>query len=340
MMRTRRNLILAAVAAIGVIGAWLAWSIARNRGRSDEHALVSIKVRLKWLHQAQFAGFYVAKEKGYYQAEGLDVTLNPGGVDFPAVQMVVGGGEDFGVTAADQILLAREKQVPVVALAVIFRESPMVYFSLKSSGITKPQDFVGKRVGVKLGGNEELTYRAMMRRAGIDMKKIQEIPVKYDMSPLFTGQVDVWPGYAINEPIVAEEQGHQVNIVWPSAYGVSLYADALFATETTIQDRPDVVERFVRATLKGWEYAIQHPDEAVEYTLRYSDQLKRDHELRMMRASIPLLKPDDKPVGWMDASKWLEMEALLREQGFMKDSVAVNSVFTTGFLPSGNTVPQ
>lgn len=298
--------------------------------------LIPVKVRLKWLHQAQFSGFYTAKEKGFYRDAGLDVILNPGGVDFPAVQMVAGGAEEFGVTGADQVLLAREKGVPIVALAVIYRKSPMVLFSLGESSIAKPQDFVGKRVGVKLGGNEELTYRALMRKAGIDTARVVEVPVKYDMAPLFARQVDVWPGYAINEPIVAEERGHKVNIVWPSDYGVRLYADTIFASEKTVAERPEVVKKFIEATLRGWEYALGHPEEAVEYTLRYGEKLDRDHELRMMRASIPLVKPDEREVGWMDRAVWDEMGGLLQEQGFVQGPIDVSRAYTLRFLPSGS----
>jgi len=294
--------------------------------------LHSVKVRLKWLDQAQFAGFYTAKEKDFYRANELDVTLEPGGVDFPAVQMVSSGSDDFGVTGADQILLAREKGVPIVALAVIYRKSPFCYFSLKESGITKPQDFVGKNVGVKLGGNEELTYRAMMKKAGVDTKQVREIPVKFDMTPLFTGQVMAWPGYSINEPIVAQEQGHDVNLIWPGDYGVNLYADTLFTTEAMVRDKPDLVRRFVSATVKGWEYAVTHQDEAVQFTLKQSDKLKQGHESAMMAASVDLLKPDDKPIGWMDKGKWEEIQALLLEASFMKSAVDIDSAFTTQFL--------
>ena len=297
-----------------------------------------VKVRLKWVHQAQFAGFYTAEEKGFYSNKNIDAVLEPGGVDFPAVQMVSSGSEDFGITGADQILLAREKGVPVVAVAVIYRESPFVYFALKDSGITKPQDFLGEKVGIKLGGNEELTYRAMMKKAGVDTKKVTEIPIKYDMTPLFTGQVMAWPGYSINEPIVAQEQGHEVNIIWPSDYGVNLYADTLFTTESMIRNNPDLVNRFVAATLEGWEYAIAHPEEAVNFTLKQNDQLKKSHETAMLQASLKLLKPDDKPLGWMDNSKWEEMQNLLLEAGFMNKPVDLEKTFTPRFLEEKKTL--
>lgn len=328
MKKGTRNIVVVSLIVVAVVFAWIG-----IRNRSNGTATVApIQVRLKWLHQAQFAGFYVAKERGFYDREGLAVTLNAGGVDFPAIQLVAAGGEQFGVTGADQLLLAREKGAPVVALAAIYRRSPMVFFSLEKSGIRTPKDFEGKRVGVKLGGNEELTYRAMIRKAGIDAKKITEIPVKYDMTPLFNGQVDVWPGYAINEVIVAQEQGFKVNVIQPADYGVDLYADTLFTTEEMLRDHPDMVEKFVRATSEGWQYAVDHPQEAVNDTLRYSDKLNRDHETKMLQASIPLLKPDSKPLGWMDLAKWQEIEQLLKSQGFLRTDVDVTQVFTDKFV--------
>ena len=148
------------------------------------HAADSVTVRLKWFNQAQFAGFYVAQEKGFYKSAGLDVNIQPGGPDFPAVQMVAGGNEQFGVTGADQILIARSKGVPIVALAVIYRRNPFVMFSLQKSGIKTPADWVGKKVGVKIGGNEELIYRAVLAKAKIDKSQLTEIPVKFDIAPL------------------------------------------------------------------------------------------------------------------------------------------------------------
>src|SRR6202140_965768 len=255
------------------------------------HAGDSVTVRLKWFNQAQFAGFYVAQEKGFYKSAGLEVSIQPGGPDFPAVQMVTGGNEQFGVTGADQILIARGKGVPVVALAVIFRRNPFVLFSLAKSGIKTPADYVGKNVGVKNRGNEELIYRAVLAKAGVDKAKLNEIPVKFDITPLLAGAVDVWPGYLINEVLAAKEKGFEVNVVSPPDYGIDLYADTLFTTEKMLNEKPEVVRKFVTATLKGWTSAIAAPEEAAQITVKYGTKLTYDHELAMMKASLPLLQP-------------------------------------------------
>jgi NitT/TauT family transport system substrate-binding protein len=291
------------------------------------HAADSVTVRLKWFNQAQFAGFYVAQDKGIYKAAGLDVNIQPGGPDFPAIQMVAGGNEQFGVTGADQILIARSKGVPVVALAVIYRRNPFVLFSLAKSGIKTPADFVGKKIGLKIGGNEELIYRAVLAKAGVDKSNLTEIPVKFDITPLLTGDIDVWPGYLINEVLAAKEKGFDVNIIAPSAYGIDLYADTLFATEKMLKEKPQVVQKFVAATLKGWTSAMASPEEAAKITVKYGDKLTYDHELAMMKASIPLLKPDDKPVGYMDEAGWSSVQKLLLDAGFQKDPVNVAEAF-------------
>jgi len=291
------------------------------------HAEDAVTVRLKWYNQAQFAGFYVAQDKGFYKSADLNVNIQPGGPDFPAIQMIAGGNEQFGVTGADQILIARSKGVPVVALAVIYRRNPFVLFSLAKSGIKTPADWVGKKVGVKIGGNEELIYRAVLAKAGIDKSKLTEIPVKFDMTPLLAGTIDVWPGYLINEVLEAKEKGFAVNIVYPSDYGIEMYADTLFTTEQMLKDKPDVVRRFVAATLKGWNAAIAAPEDAAKITVKYGDKLAYAHELAMMKASVPLLKPNSKPVGYMDAAGWNSAQKLLLAAGFQKQVVDISKAF-------------
>jgi len=320
--------ILLVIIVTGVVG------ISFSQQAAASSHLDDLTLRLKWLHQAQFAGFYTAEQKGFYENNGINITINPGGIDFPAVQMIAGGGEQFGVTGGDQILIARDKGVPIVAIAVIYRESPFVLFALKDSGIMEPKDFVGKNVGVKLGGNEELTYRAMMKGAGVDTSLVNEKPVKFDITPLLTGQIDVWPGYAINEPVTAEEKGFSVNIIRPSDYGVNLYADTLFTTEDMIKNNPDLVKRFVSATMLGWNYAYDNVDEVVGYTLLYSDVLTRGHETSMMQASLTSLKPTGgETIGTMDKDVWEGMQKLLLENGYMDNSIDLDKAFTNEFLP-------
>jgi ABC-type nitrate/sulfonate/bicarbonate transport system substrate-binding protein len=321
-----RRWTLGAVAAVVAVAA-LAITFRRSPAATPAKSVV----RLKWVHQAQFAGFYEAEDK-FYRSGGLDVEIRPGGVDFPAIQMVASGSEDFGVAGADQILLANEKGIPVVAIATIYRRTPFVLFARRSSGIASMKDFVGKNVGVKLGGNEELTYRAMLRSAGVDAAKVHEVPVKYDIGPFLAGAVDVWPGYVINEVLAAQEKGVDLTLVRPADYNINFYADTLFTRQSVIDSNPGRVKAFVQATMAGWHEAVEHPEEAAALGCRLSPQLDPNHEIAMMRASIPLLRPQELPLGKMEVEEWRSLHDQLLALGFLKHPVDIDKAFTNRFV--------
>ncbi|MEY2672086.1 MAG: hypothetical protein RL687_503, partial [Candidatus Parcubacteria bacterium] len=184
----------------------------------------NVNLQLKWKHQAQFAGNYVAIEKGFYEDEGMIVNPIPFDFKGSVVDIVVSGAADFGIGAADELILARSKGVPIKAIAVIYRINPTVAYSLKKSNITKPQDFVGKTVGIQKTANIKYMYGAMMTKLGIDRNKINEVDIGHDASELLDGSVDVSTGYIINEPNLVKEAGQDVNTILLADYGVDMYA--------------------------------------------------------------------------------------------------------------------
>ena len=300
-------------------------------GKKGQTGLDKVTLRLKWLQQAQFAGYDVADKKGFYKENGIDVTIVPGGAETPSIQVVAGGSEQFGVTGMAQLIEAREKGVPVVALATIYRKNPLIWFGINEN-IKTPQDLIGKKVGLTVGSNSDLLFRAMLKKTGVDINQINIVAVKYDLAILLTGQVDVYEGYLTDQPISAERAGYKTYIINPSDYGINFYGDTLFTTEEMIENNPNLVRRFVNATLRGWEYAYDHPDEAVDYVLMYSDQLNRDQETRGMRVSLELIRPDDKPVGTIDKEVVEEMQNLLVDYGIIKTPVELDKLYTTRFL--------
>ncbi|PCM43252.1 ABC transporter substrate-binding protein [Marinobacter sp. ANT_B65] len=311
---------------------WLTLMFAVVSQAAAASDLKDVTLRLKWVHQAQFAGFYAAKEKGFYEEAGLNVEIRPGGVDFPAVQMVASGSEDFGITGADQILLASGKGVPITAVGAVYRKTPFALFAMADSGIETLADLEGQLVGVKLGGNEELTYRAMVQAAGLDKSAIREMPIKYDLSPFLNGQVQAWPGYVINEVISVQEKGHDVNVISPADYGINFYADTLFARNDLIESDPAMVEAFVRASFRGWAYALENPEEVARFGLKYSDKLSFEHELAMMNASIPLLAPEQPPLGSMTRMAWQNLQEQLLSLEFLDEKQEIENVYTNEFL--------
>lgn len=291
-----------------------------------------VNLKLKWLHQAQFAGNYVAVDKGFYQEEGLAVNLIPFSFEDPTITSVSEGRDTFGITGADELVLARAKGIPIKAIAVIYKINPVAAYALKSSGITKPQDFVGKKVGLEKGANVEYLYAAMMGKLGISRTKIKEMAIGYDAKELLAGKTDVSTGYIINEPQQVIEAGKEVNTILMADYGVNMYADVVFATEDTIQNKPDLVSRFLRATLKGWQYAIEHQAEAVESSLKYAAKSTKAHETYMLMTSIPLIHTGASPLGMMELKQWEQVQNILLEQKILTKPINITDAYTLEFL--------
>lgn len=289
-----------------------------------------ISVRLKWLHQTQFAGIYVADQEGYYAQENLEVTVEP--IDLErqvTLDYVLAGENDFAIGAAEEIIIAQSQGHPVRAVATIFKLTPLVYLSPAEAGIKTPSDLVGKTVALSPGQGTYL-YEAMMGQLDIDRSQINEI----DMS---VWGLDCWQTadmcavYATNELVQANYEGIETNVLWPSDYGVPFYGDVIFTTEEFIEQNPDVVERFVRATLKGWQKAIEDPELATNATLQYDPELDKGFQLEAMKASIPLIDTGD-GLGLMQEERWQQMHDVVLEQGLIDGPVDLSKVYTNEFI--------
>lgn len=306
----------------------LLFSIAGRAYGGEKGGLLC--VQLKWYHQSQFAGFYVAEEEGYYAREGLHVRFLEGGPDVDWLERMSDVSCPLGVSNAYDIVVARSKGIPVRAVASIDQVSPIVFFSLKKSGIRNPRQFRGRRVVVVPTG--KVHYMGMMDRVGVDRKEVQEMPFSLDMTPLYRGEVDVWSGYHTNLVTRAEEEGHQVNIIHPADYGVQIYDDVVYAREEFIAGSPGAVEGFLRATFKGWMKAIKEPALAVDRTLRFADYADRDHEEKLFLRTIPYVHTGEYPIGWMERRVWEDISALTLRVGLIGNAVAAESLYTDEFL--------
>lgn len=316
----------------------MAGFLVYQKQHRNKVAQENVSCRLKWLHQSQFAGMYAAQVKGFFQEAGIDCELRVGGQNFNATKLVAIGSDDFGVASADQVLIARSQGMPIVTVAVIFQESPVCFFSRQDSTIRKPSDFIGKKVAMQYGTNVRTEYVAMMKRAGIDMNAVVEVPSRYDIQPFLSGSVDVWNGYTINEPLVAKANGVPVNIIKPSEYGVEMYADCIITSERMIRERPELVRRFVEAVIRGWSFALSNREEAVVMVLRQDPHLQQQHERLMLQESGRLIltnRANEHGIGWMDERVWRKMLDELKSQNLLgPDPVVISDVYTNEFIPS------
>jgi NitT/TauT family transport system substrate-binding protein len=264
-----------ALLSAGVLALVLAL-VAAACGSSDNQssggssgAPAKIRVQLSWIPDGQFAGYLMAREKGFYRDENLDVTLLPGGPNVNAVQQVVTGAADMTINKVSELYAARDKRLPVISIAQFDQRSSFPLVAFKSSGINGPKDFKGKKVGIWYGG-DEYEFFALMQKEGLDPKKdVQLFEQGFTMDSFLKHEYQVAMVTTFNELNVIRLSGvkdSELTIVNPSDYGISIPHGALIANEPWLKrdGNKDAAARFVRATLKGWDYAFAHTDESAE----------------------------------------------------------------------------
>lgn len=294
---------------------------------------IKISSRLKWLAGTTYIGSILAKESGYWKAEGLDVTLLPGGFEADPIKLVAAGSSQFGTTGGDQLLQARANGVPIVAIYAELRDSPVGWMALRKTGIKTPQDFVGRKIGAMAGTNVEPTFDALAAKLALDLKKIKRVPVKFDMSPLFTGQVDAIPVYLNGQPIEVQIDGHDVTTVNPADYGIRLVGNVVFTTEAMIRERPQVVQAYVNGLVKGWSAAIRDPEGSIDTMLKVTPGLERKKEIAILNATQPFITGGSQaPIGTMAASQWQETKDILVKFASLDASVDIARAFDNRFV--------
>jgi NitT/TauT family transport system substrate-binding protein len=293
--------------------------------------LTPVTVQLLWTHQAQFAGMYAADLKGFYAGEGLKVTFLEGGTDVPRWDSVLDGSAQFGLAGADEIILARSQGMPVRGVSVIYRRSPVVFITLADSGITRPEDFAGKQV--RAPANTIPALHAITNRVGISPDQYIEVAnLPSDLALFASGEVPIWGVYLTGFVVQAEQAGYKLNIIYPDDYGVHFYADSIFTTDDRITKNPDLALRFLRATLKGWTYAVENPAEVGDMVLHYNPAADPALEILKMTASLPLINTGEDHIGWMKPEVWAGMNQTLQEQGVVTGQLDINQVYTLQFL--------
>jgi NitT/TauT family transport system substrate-binding protein len=290
-----------------------------------------VTLHLKWIHQAQFAGYYIAAEKGFYLDENIDISFIPGGPGIDNYASIKSGNAQFAVVRPEAIFTEHVGGADLRAIATIFQRNPFLLVSLASSGIEDPYDIPGHTAA--LGGTaSNLQVNAMFANLGIDMSDIEVSDFNFNYDQFYSGEIDVFPAFAAGSLQDLLRAGVDVNYIWPDDYGVHWYSDTIITTETLIQDNPDLVLRFLRATLRGHRYMIENIEEAVDSTMKYADVQDRQVQTDMLAASIPLIHTGVNQIGWMDEAKWRGMQTDLLEFDVIAESVDLQSVMDMQFL--------
>ena len=272
-------------------------------------AAEKVTIQLKWVTQAQFAGYYVAQDKGYYQAEGLDVTIKPGGPDIGTPQVLAGGGADVIVDWMPSALASREKGVALVNIAQIFKKSGMMLTCRKDSGIKSPSDFRGKTLGVWFYGNE-YPFLSWMSKLGIPTtggsNGVTVLKQGFNVDPILQKQAECVSTMTYNEYWQIVDAGLSPSELVVYKYedqGVSTLEDGLYVMENKLKSKAFVskMARFLKASIKGWNYAGDHPDEAADIVLENDDTgaQTEKHQRRMMREISKLVGNQPQGIGYL-----------------------------------------
>lgn len=298
---------------------------------SVKPALQSVSLQLQWVTQAQFAGYYVALEKGWYRDEGIELSIKPGGPDIMPIDLVTPGMRDFGTAMLSDLTVAIQKGQLVTSIGQIQQANGLLLIAKKSSGIKEPKDFLGKRVGIWFQGFEA-QFNAMLTKEKIPSNDIKIISQGWSMEPFLKGDLDVASAMIYNEYHVVLESGikpDELNVIDYRSYGLDFPGDTLFTSRKLLKENPDLCKRMLRASLKGWQYAVEHPEEAVDITLKYdtSGIQKRDHQLVMMHEIAKLVQVPGRPLGQTDLGAVSRMVKTLHQFGILTQVIRPEDIY-------------
>lgn len=314
-------------------------------GPSEAADLKPASVRLKWLPQAQFIGYYVAEAKGWYDEEGIDLTINPGGPNIIAENMVASGTDTFGHGGgAASILQAREKGLGLVGIGMIFQQTPYRFVALEASGVKTVADFKGKTVSTWFSGPQYI-LNGLLRSQGVDPAEVNIQAQANSMVPFIEGQVDVATITVFNEGLYLKRNNVTPAVALnPADFGVNLPNESIIVNEEVLKSDPELVQGFMNASLRGWAYALANKEEAVDILLASAPTLKREEQLEQLDQLEALLlygPGKEKGIGYIDPEAMAYTNKFLVENGVLKAPVDVEQAIDLSFwekVPAENKV--
>lgn len=296
----------------------------------SSHASTKIEVQLRWYHQFQFAGYYAAKIKGFYENAGLEVELIEGSPEINLTQFVLEKPNRYSI-AATKLLVDRAQGNPVVVVSSLFQHAAEVLITLDPK-IRRPSDLVGKRVMIRSGNSfNSPGFRAMVQADGASPDDVKWLTHTWKDSDLISGKVDAMSGYLSTEVTRLKKKGHSPHIFDPLDSRIDFYGDLLFTSEETIKSDPSAVRAFVHATHEGWRYAFDHPVEMIDYILELPSVKPRglNRELLEIEATETrrLVEPDLVELGYSNEWRWSRIVEIYKKYGQLPEKFTTEGLF-------------
>ena len=297
---------------------------------------VKVTLSLNWLTQCQFAGYYAALENGYYLEEGIDLNIKPGAADINSIYLVESGTADFGVKWLSDFFNSRDKGLKIVSIAQILQSNGLIMISKKSSGIKTPYDFINKKIGIWLFNNETQFY-ALMKNLGIPLESMEIFALSWDIEPFINDKYDVVMAMTFNEYLRVLDSGYskdEINIIDFKDYGFNFPGQVLFTKQATLDKDPLLCEKMVRASLKGWKWAMENQEKAVDIVLKYdrTGLLKKEHQIRQMKEITNLIKYRNIPLGYHSPELTSKLIKNLYDNKIISNPADLKKSYTNSFI--------
>lgn len=313
---------------------FLVLSVMAGLAQASRTSDAPLILQLNWYHQFQFAGYYAALEKGFYKEEGLNVVIREGRPEIRIDEELLSGQAHFGVLSSE-ILIRAAHGLPLVVLAPIMQHSAYALLVAQDSDIHGPADLKGKTV--MINSNKQSEFLAMLTRAGLSrddvtiMEKDTSALVK-----LMSREVDAISGSIASDPYLFRAMGVSVRTIQPFHHQVDAYGDTLFTTRQQVEKNPERIDAFIRATIRGWEYAFLHQDEIIDLILtRYNTDKTREHLEYEAKALRQLVLPDLIQIGHINPERWQNIAAIFSEVGLMSSNFSLEGFLHNVKFPPG-----
>ncbi len=332
MLHTRKiTLILLTTLVLSACGG--TQTITQPEATNTHPLLTHIRLPMGFIPNVQYAPFYAALDRGYYQDAGIEIEFD---YSFETDGMALVGANDlqFALVSGEQVLLARAQGLPVVYVMGWWQDYPVGIAAKAEEGIETPEDLAGKRIGLPgTFGASYIGLRALLSASGLQESDVTLDSIGFNqVEALAAGQEDAVVIYVNNEPIQLQARGYDVDVVRVADY-MQLASNGLITNETTIAENPDLVRRMVQATLRGVKFAIENPDEAYEISKKFVenlDQADQTVQKRVLAASIEFWKADQ--LGYSNPKAWENMQKVLLEMGLLSDPLDLDNAFTNEFI--------
>ena len=319
-----------------IIAIMLIATLSASPAYAKDH-LKPLTVQLNWVKNVQFAGVLLAKKRGWYEATGIDLTVRGWKKGVAAVDEVVDGKIQIGVTGGDVIIRARAEGKFIRAIGVQFQKSPLCILSKKELGINTPRQLAGKKMGIG-SPKSELMAKVILKKQGMKYDDITPVRIGWDLGPLINGEIDAFPAFMNNEPLTMKKKGYEINIIPAFKHGYDFYGGVYFVTDTMIQKQPQLVQAFVNATMRGWREAFKNPHETAEMIVaeyypegsvpQQTESLKIFHVL----ATVGIMTVGDNMIGMMDKRYWQKGVDILHKFGQIDKTIPAEDLFTLKFV--------